>query len=462
MKPLSGNEIQSLTDELKILLGSQLQEVVTTPSGLYLSHYLQVPGRRGATSWIQIEAQQNLPFVSLSSLPPRERIKTKSPLHLFLVAHARGRRLTGVRIVPELGRAVEFCWGPTELAGPTVSEGGPCFLEFWMIPSKVNLVAKCDGLTISLRKISELKAQGGFERQLTSSVERNPEVLRAQWETRLRGGEGTSSERASGPERAEVLRDRLSQDIRKKRIALEKMRAQLNERDPARLNEVADWIRDHWSLELPEAMMSSVSVLQDLLSQSDIPKILASLYERIKKLKVQHEQGGLRLRTVQREITELESLLSKSDEDLLSVRGQNSGKLARRQADLKGVGKRLELSDSMFVVVGRSAAENLQILRDAQPWDLWIHLKDLPSAHGIIRRHRGKAVLDENLVLAIHFVLKMTPKVARNLRFGDRIEGIVAECRFVSPLKGDRLGRVTVKESRTILMKYDPQKLTRP
>jgi predicted ribosome quality control (RQC) complex YloA/Tae2 family protein len=190
---------------------------------------------------------------------------------------------------------------------------------------------------------------------------------------------------------------------------------------------------------------------------------------------VKFANQNTRIQLVEAEVQRIKELIQKSDVDLLSTlrlpkkgthleQGGSAQKAASLQKAEKtggSVGKKLNLSDSEFVVVGKSAADNLQILRDAQPWDLWLHLKDLPSAHGIVRRHRGKPVTDEKLIVAIHYILKMTPKVARHLKAGDRVEGLVAECRYVSPLKGDHLGRVTVKESRTLAFKFDPQKYPR-
>lgn len=469
MKPLSLVEIQLVVQELQNLIGSQLQEIVTSPSGLALGHYLQTNGR-GELVWIHLETSQNLPLILLTGTAPGERFKTKSPLHLFLAAHARGRRLSRIQMVPALGRAILFEWGSVS-ANAQLEAGQnnvPCQLEFRMIPTKVNLITTSENLSLSWRKLTEITAASSEAAAQFVSAKPDLKLRRlsdisAEWETQSRN----AGSRAQGPfpksaveieKEAADLRAKITKDVQKKEAAGRQLQVLLVKNDPQSVTEVADWIRDNWSLDIPQQMKERMPSNMPTNS-SKIPALLASLYERIKVMKVQYAGQKLRLEKLGLETQRLQSLLQKTDPELVSALAPAKKAQAVPQAE-KGsapVGKRLNLTDSEFVIVGRSAAENLQILRDAQPWDLWLHLKDLPSAHGIVRRNRGQTVSDEKLKLAMHFVLKMTPKVARHLQSGDRVEGIVAECRFVSPLKGDHLGRVTVRESRTLIFKFDPK-----
>jgi predicted ribosome quality control (RQC) complex YloA/Tae2 family protein len=66
----------------------------------------------------------------------------------------------------------------------------------------------------------------------------------------------------------------------------------------------------------------------------------------------------------------------------------HKGLLEKAQAQ----GRRLELNDNLFAVIGKTAKDNLSILRKAQAWDLWLHLKDFPGAHAIITRPRNYEV----------------------------------------------------------------------
>ena len=108
------------------------------------------------------------------------------------------------------------------------------------------------------------------------------------------------------------------------------------------------------------------------------------------------------------------------------------------------------LNPKVEVFVGKNAQENLNILRFAQSWDYWMHIKDYPGAHGIVRRPRNYEITDEELKTVARFIASKSRKSAHFLGPNDMFEVLIAECRYVRPIKGDKLGRVNYSNERVL------------
>ena len=118
--------------------------------------------------------------------------------------------------------------------------------------------------------------------------------------------------------------------------------------------------------------------------------------------------GKYRKNRITRELAYLESVLNalenaKEDADLSEIRTElaESG-FIRRQAQKKGQPKpkrakplRYISSDGYEILVGKSNLQNDELtLRTAEPTDLWMHTKDIPGSHVIIRTN-GQSELPE-------------------------------------------------------------------
>lgn len=113
------------------------------------------------------------------------------------------------------------------------------------------------------------------------------------------------------------------------------------------------------------------------------------------------------------------------------------------------------LANGITLYIGRSAKDNLNLLRRANSWDLWVHLRDFPGAHGIIHRNRGAEVTDDLLEKAALLVARESAR--KYLSDGDKFDCLFAECRFVKPIKGDKIGRVTYREEFVRRYRYQPK-----
>jgi predicted ribosome quality control (RQC) complex YloA/Tae2 family protein len=101
--------------------------------------------------------------------------------------------------------------------------------------------------------------------------------------------------------------------------------------------------------------------------------------------------------------------------------------------------------------MGKSAKDNIDLLRKAKSWDYWIHLKDYSSAYAIIHRQKEQSVSEQDLIKCAQWLIK-EGRNEKKTQIGGRFSVVVAECRYVRPLKGDKLGRVTYHDAREILI----------
>jgi len=102
------------------------------------------------------------------------------------------------------------------------------------------------------------------------------------------------------------------------------------------------------------------------------------------------------------------------------------------------------------VQVGKSAAQNDALLREARPDDLWLHAKGVSGSHVIVRRHdRGPipaAVVEEAARLAARFSKAKEDKW---------VEVVYASAKYVRKPKGARAGLVIVAQEDTLTV--DPR-----
>ena len=115
----------------------------------------------------------------------------------------------------------------------------------------------------------------------------------------------------------------------------------------------------------------------------------------------------------------------------------------------------LHLAENMYVVAGKSARDNMDLLRKAHALDMWLHVKDQPSAHAILFRPKGAKISDEMLRKASQWLLKMSLGAKYKNHVGEKFEILSVECRFVNPIKGDRMGRVNYRNEKVFIAKFE-------
>jgi predicted ribosome quality control (RQC) complex YloA/Tae2 family protein len=99
------------------------------------------------------------------------------------------------------------------------------------------------------------------------------------------------------------------------------------------------------------------------------------------------------------------------------------------------------------IVVGRNARQNEQVTFGiANADDLWLHARDVPGAHVVIRSG-GQPVDDESVRLAAQLAAYYSK------RRGDRAVPVaVTTRRFVARVPGGRPGQVYIRNEETVVV----------
>lgn len=98
--------------------------------------------------------------------------------------------------------------------------------------------------------------------------------------------------------------------------------------------------------------------------------------------------------------------------------------------------------------MGRSAIENQILLsKVARPSDIWMHVRDAPSAHVLIKNQKGK----EPPVPVLEEAARWLANVSRKGKSGETLEIIYTPAKWVRAVKGSP-GRVTLGRFETLLI----------
>lgn len=409
-----------------MLAGAQLQSAWTSGDLLFLEFY------KLQTLYLIFDLQMKHPFVVLTEKGPVKNFGVKKevkPLGLFIQSNICNQHVTVFRVDPSWGRVlfVEFMPGHQ--------------IEFRLIPRAVNLLVFSAAKRISWRKPQELPLSQPLQSVAASDAspgqtnwpERFEEWMQARW-----GGQGRMSLAAKADALNPSEHDRA---ILKKKVALEKIRQEILAAELAAewdvLRKLGEQLKSA-SYSLPEQWMSRIKASQR--SQQ-----IQEVFDLAKQLEKKHQ--GKRERAAQ----------LASEIELGAVAKANRGGAQKSDGDplskakLKDVrSRRLDLGDGIEAIMGKSAKDNLAILRQSKAWDLWLHLRDYPSAHAVIRKNRNDILSDRKLQQVVDWICQEHFR-SQKVDLGQRLEVIVAECRHVKPIKGDSHGRVTYQNERIFI-----------
>ena len=418
---LTEPELNNVITTLGAIKGARLQEVLTTDSDVCLGLYAG-----GALAWLWIDLNATKPMLLPWSELPLKLRWTKSPLHLFLRAHFVNRTLADVRVAGDRGRVVQIHFGNPE------DEGEPT-LEVRLFPHLRNVIARAGTKQIAWQKPRPLTEAGDDSR--AHGPPRNLETLREEWLTARRGG--TPKQKVEADPLART-RERLNKRLK----ALDKVNEELARKREMPWKDVGTWLKANQSLDVPTEFEPFVDRRRKLAGN------IETCFTKARELEVKTEGTETRLRVLENEIADLRARLANPSAKLTDdVPEPKASPLAKDSAQ----GRTLKLEDGVIVVAGKSAADNLKLLRRARAWDLWIHLRDYPSSHAILFRNKNQRITDETLRRVAAWFIKMTLGQKAERLTGARFEILIAECRFVRPIKGDKLGRVTFRDERTLI-----------
>lgn len=410
MRPFLSLEIDEVVASLGICLGKQLQTVVTNESEVVLGLW---EGRHAIWLWLDLNPNEPalIPMMELPVTPANK----KSPLQLFLKAHFVGRVLERAERREELGRVVRLHFN------------GDAHLEFRMIPRGVNLIAKAEGKQVSFKPVKQLPSSAEVS---PSSKMRNLRELIEEWKATRFTKREVKSPKANLEKRLQSLNR-----------SLEKVLAEVDSKKHSPWRQLGNWLLENQTLEVPAEFSAWIDRRRKLAWN------IEECFRKAKEAERKLEGTEARVEQLKQDIASLEKRMAQGD--------WLEPEKKRHVRDERPSARTLHLADNFTVVAGKSAKDNLDLLRKAHAWDLWLHVKDQPSAHAILFRPKGAKISDDMLRKASQWLLKMSLGAKFKNHVGEKFEILSAECRFVSPIRGDRLGRVTYRNEKVLITKFE-------
>lgn len=426
MVVLNQLELESLAqwvnDELS---GAQLQQIFSFNEGLVFVFY------KFKTYSLVLDLQMTRPWIYLTEANLSfMKKKTPWPVQVFLTSHAENLRLNEVLVQHEYGRVLKFSLGN---AHKVVT------LQFIMIPKMVNLIVESEKKKISFHKPKELSINtAAYDPQEVRSIS----MLQKQWEQ--------MHLKSSGPKEAlqndlSRVKAQIEKNLTKKNKAREALMLQIAEiQDNAVLVELGNKLKTH-GLQQGFSDEEKIYLNLKLSKASNIEMVFERIRANTKKL----EGSMQRLELLNAEIEKLTQDLE-SPEQAMMKRSAQSGteKQGKERSTFKNVKTRkLEIDEETTFYVGKSATDNLALLRQSRGWDLWFHFKDYPGAYGIIRWNKNRTINPSLMQKCSEFLIRESLKKEDP---GNKIAIVFTECRFVRPIKGDKIGRVTYTHAQEI------------
>ncbi|MBK7844434.1 MAG: hypothetical protein IPJ71_12165 [Bdellovibrionales bacterium] len=436
-------EFRDIVEMLRSLIGARLQKVYSGSKDLVLELYIQ-----GRERWIWVDLEATRPFLTVLQERPHYLPKIKNPTSLFLHAHAVNRSLAKVEWMEGAGRVLRLVFG-------NEASSGNCELEVRLFPHGQNVGISSGDKKIWWSKPKILVISDVEEAAVDQKRKRRDHSdLRAEWVDnrpdlflRYSGRDSASAEKTQpnqqGPFSQRTNQRDVSLEIEKRRRIASKIRLEIERKIEAPWAQLGEWLKVHQNFSVPTEWAKFIDRKMTLAEN------IGRCFKKAKETQIKLLGTQERLTQILGEIGELESgnLGSLLEGRYRSLNGKSKRSLKEPDGERMRVRKR-QIGNRWLAYVGRSARDNLSLLRKARAWDLWLHLRDFPGSFCIVHRNKEEVVTDVVLKEAAQWMAQETFGAKASERRGERLAVAVAECRYVRPIKGDTLGRVTYQKAR--------------
>ncbi|MBX7232463.1 MAG: hypothetical protein K1X29_10295 [Bdellovibrionales bacterium] len=484
--------MKQLTKRLQVLTDSLLLEVAVSGVGCGFAFQLSDspkigPSKKNEKIWVWFEGNSWFPILlPLSALPNSAR-KPALPLQLFLKSHFVGRTLVQIEHLVEKGRALRWVFSKksekvefekkmtrAKIKAQQREENLAAKIEFNLWPHGGNVVAYANDMHMVWDKSrpahgvnvqKELKPvveypQLNTDQSEGSSKVRSLEELVVEWRNSRPGGATSQSLFNKKGETPDSLVKKQAEAAWKKERerlirAIKKVEEEIKLKSESPWREVGNWIVTHQSLQTSANLQSFVDMRRS--KSWNIENAFMRAKELERKLKV--TQDRLSYLNQQLTLLEEEPDQQKWYENFClqkpSAKINPNKNLAKSK---NAVASKIRyhtvaLSSEVQALVGKSASDNLALLRRARAWDLWLHLRDFPGSHALIFRPKKHNISIKELKKTLKVLVQQTFGVKAKNFEGEKFDLIVVECRFVRPIKGSA-GKVTFTHEKVFTVEY--------
>lgn len=414
MRPLQMNELSQLAQGLEELISCRLQKVDSGANWLSFMFY-----GRGREHFLFLNLDTRCP-VLLPIQAPKNFKRQVIPALLFIKAHFADHFLSQIVLDEKEGRILRFIFS------------NQATLEFRLFPHGQNLIATTsDGKKISANKVAEISAppMTAVENQHI----RTPQEFTKEWLEQFGPKNKTTAD--ANPSDLEKIK---AKALAKKMRALELVEKEIEAKKAEPFKEIGEWLKMNQTLKIKPEWQIYIDTSKSFAEN------LNAVFNKAKQNSEKLAAAKIRAELLQSEIVAIQNGTFKMP---------SQGALSTiKKAGARG--RTIELASGHVLYLGRNAEENLKILRVAQAWDYWIHIKDRPGSHGIVRRNKNEKIADKVILEALQHLLSHQFGAKAKNYVGDRYECLVTECRYVKPIKGDKLGRVNYQSERVITVQF--------
>lgn len=428
--------VQYFSDELT---GSQLQEVMSCADGLVLGFYrfTQGPDQKEKSVWLVIDLDVQFPFIGLFNHNPWHGLKSPKPLGLFLNSNFKNHNIFKIELVPDEGRVVRFDF----------TSDLNLFFEVRIIPKQPNMIAVSGQKRISWEKVKALSGGTSSEFLATEIESRSIPFIFKQWhDRRSKSAKGKANQKINTQSPFDKWLVQRQKDRDKKNKAIQSLNEQINSPLIMAYSDIGEHLKVYGFKDLPLELTKFVDF------EKKVSWNIEKSFEKVKQLKSKSIGAEKRKKILENEIKQLGDLTEAAFSKSLQNLAQSKSALQQRKKTEAQV-RKLVLDEAKGLVcwMGKSAVENSKLLRESKAWDLWIHLKDYPSAYAIIQKNKEQSVPDSLLLKAATWLASESLKSKKQMP-GAKLAVVIVECRHVRAIKGDKLGRVTYHHPREMLI----------
>jgi predicted ribosome quality control (RQC) complex YloA/Tae2 family protein len=424
---LSFGQMKSYCDWIfSRLEGAQAQNIWTDGECLVFEFYLQGP------SFLCFDLGSKPQIAWLNQRPPIKKLP--KPVTLFLNSHGKNLRLCELSVDESKGRVIKL-----ELASSEKS----CVCLAQLVPKNTNFFVQSEGKSISWNKPKDLPPLQ------SSSVQDEPEMdwvffgqqwLEARNPRQKDQGSGDSASPTGSP-KANSEEKTFLRSIEKKKKAIDAIRSQQSEDPSARYLELGEILK--YASQAPRDLPTELEKLYD--KRLSLKQNREKCFQKVKDFRRKQEGTLARLQELERQVEKLEQdWKSGAWQQAAAKKSDSRANQILQKADSKA--RKLALPDGLEAAIGKSAKDNLAILRQARAWDLWFHLRDFPGAYAILFRNKNQNVSDAIISQVSQWIVDESVG-KKQISSGGTYAVLVAECRFVKPVKG-ATGLVTFQNER--------------
>ncbi len=189
--------------------------------------------------------------------------------------------------------------------------------------------------------------------------------------------------------------------------------------------------------------------------KKDVFQNTQEYFEKYKKSKRRKEGIEKRLEEVRKELSYLYQLWqtivdAEEVEDLEEIRGEMEGvgllHPQRRKKEVKRRGPRKIVYKGFTILIGRNNRQNDELVRSASPDDVWLHAREIPGAHVLVKAG-GREVPED--------VLEMAASLAAGYSRGKDSGKVPVDytlAKYVKKPKGFKPGMVIYRNQRTMVV----------